>query len=251
MVSPLLYFSWGFKLLKRIIPDLSLASFRKRLWLRSSRPSRRLTVEKMVATHFQLFSSRTHVNYPAFLIVLRHLNELPARIFETGTSAWGTDSTRLWAKYVQTFGGSLQSVDLRTEPSITLGDLGPRVTFAVSDSVNFMASTFGEGEVPTLDFVYLDSFDVDFADALPAATHCLDEWNGIREQVSPGGMVLIDDTPRNMRYLGDDVQPGGLDFIRRYGVVPGKGSFVVKAIADDPDWQIVYHQYSLLLQKNR
>ena len=75
--------------------------------------------------HYRLFSDPDHHTKPGILRVVQELGRKPAHILETGSSAWGSDSTRLWSKYVQVFGGTVWSVDLREQPRQKLGDLGP------------------------------------------------------------------------------------------------------------------------------
>ena len=66
-------------------------------------------------------------------------NTKTATDVETGTSAWGTDSTRLWDNYVTHYGGSFHSVDIRSEPARRLkGQVGKRTRLVTSDSVNFL-----------------------------------------------------------------------------------------------------------------
>lgn len=44
------------------------------------------------------------------------LHESPSTIIETGSSAWGTDSSVMFDSFVQSFGGEFLSVDIRLEP---------------------------------------------------------------------------------------------------------------------------------------
>ena len=77
---------------------------------------------------------------PGFRLALRLLAGRPARIVETGTSAWGVDSTLLFDSYVRHFGGRFDSVDLRALPSDRLRPVvGPATHLHVGDSVEFLS----------------------------------------------------------------------------------------------------------------
>jgi hypothetical protein len=74
-------------------------------------------IEDLIQNHFSTWSEPDHLNRQIFYLALSALAGAPARIIETGTSAWGTDSTRLWDSYIRKFGGSFTSVDIRPEAS--------------------------------------------------------------------------------------------------------------------------------------
>jgi hypothetical protein len=75
------------------------------------------SVEDLIVRHFETWSTLDHQNRYAFVATLQNSNGQPKTIIETGTSAWGTDSTRLWDSYVRNFGGIFYSVDIRHEAS--------------------------------------------------------------------------------------------------------------------------------------
>jgi hypothetical protein len=136
-----------------------------------------LDPQDIVTNHFKFWSSLDHPNRKAFSIVIEELNGAPANIVETGTSAWGTDSTRLWDNYVNHYGGSFQSVDIRSEPARRLkGQVGKRTRLVVSDSINFLKNELPGGHI---DVFFLDSWDVDWTNPLESAIHGLKEFQAI------------------------------------------------------------------------
>jgi cephalosporin hydroxylase len=156
------------------------------------------------------------------------LKKKPAVIVETGTSAWGTDSTRLWSSYVKSFGGKFFSVDIRSEPRETLGDLGPLSLLFVDDSVNFL-NNFNQYCKSKIDLVYLDSFDIDWENPIPAMQHGLKEFESVEKYLKIGSVVVIDDTPINQS--------------------AGKGALVLTKIKLQPDkYRIIYHNYNLVFE---
>ena len=98
--TPLIkYLSQIFQFLARYRSEYKAIKYRK---LRVTNPL------DIVTNHFKYWSSLDHPNRKAFEIVVGEINGSAANIVETGTSAWGTDSTRLWDKYVTHYGGSFQ-----------------------------------------------------------------------------------------------------------------------------------------------
>ena len=83
--------------------------------LRAGRWGRYTDPHALCHDHFRLRSSLTHVNYDSMCYVIEALGGRPQTILETGMSAWGTDSTRLFDSYVRSFGGHLWSVDIEPE----------------------------------------------------------------------------------------------------------------------------------------
>lgn len=196
--------------------------------------------------HFYVFSRPRHVNRKGLTQALILLENKPALILETGTSAWGTDSTRLWAKYVNSFGGEFWSVDIRVEASISLGDLGPKVHLITSDSVEFLRH-FSDQKDIKIDLAYLDSWDVDWSNPTQSAFHGYKEWEALQPLLKSGSIVLIDDTPR-AEFLPPGVETLASKFISEFGVFPGKGAFILRECKLRSDVEILHHEYNLILR---
>jgi hypothetical protein len=161
------------------------------------------------------------------------LNASPATILETGTSCRGTDSTRLFDSYVRSFGGEFWSVDIDPEVvNEVRSEVGARTELRCDDSVSFLSRWARENHGERADLVYLDSFDVDFADPWPAAEHCLDEFEAIRLALQPGSLLLIDDSPGDIDYVPEQFREGAQTVYDEYGVFPGKGMLVETRLAE-------------------
>ena len=196
-------------------------------------------------THFRIWSHPNHPNRIAFKLALEQLGGRPAVILETGTSAWGTDSTRLWARYVQKFGGELWSVDLREEPKLRLtGQLRGKVQCVVGDSVEFLQAA----EFPKANLYFLDSWDVDWSDPMPSALHGLKEFKEIQKYLSPGDIVIIDDTPKSSVFWSASNEDGAIKFKNEFGVMPGKGALVLKEIEGDSMYEVIFHEYAIVIK---
>jgi hypothetical protein len=194
-------------------------------------------VEELIQNHFLTWSEPDHVNREIFGVALNALAGNPARIIETGTSAWGTDSTRLWDSYIRKFGGTFCSVDIRREASRRLKwQLSNRSELVVNDSVDFLVN---EPNQPA-DLYFLDSWDLDLNDPLPSAQHGLSEYIAIEPHLEPGNLIMIDDTPCAQR-LGN---PANL----QYNQLPGKGSFICDELNKKFEFEILMHDYAILIK---
>lgn len=119
-------------------------------------------------------------------------------VVETGCSAlYGTKSTLLWDKFVNSFGGKVLSVDLNKDAvSITNNQTSDKTTVTHSDSLKYLPKITDK-----IDLLYLDSYDVDFLDPLSSAEHHLKEFNCVKHLLHEGSIVLIDDTPISPEWL--------------------------------------------------
>jgi hypothetical protein len=198
--------------------------------------------------HFLFWSELNHINREGLTIALNLLQNKPCVIVETGTSAWGTDSTRLWNSYVRSFGGLLFSVDIRATPREKLGDMGPLTQLIVDDSINFL-DTFNDYSKNKIDLLYLDSFDIDWQDPLQAMQHGLKEFEVVEKYLKPGSVIVIDDTPVNTSFLPASARDLAAEIIIKYGVCPGKGALVLAFIKSQPEkYKVIYHNYNLVFR---
>jgi hypothetical protein len=178
------------------------------------------------------------------------LDEKPAVILETGSSAWGANSSLLFDNYVNSFGGTFKTVDIRLEPGLSL-----RTRCTVSsrmycdDSIHFlekMARTKNR-----IDLVYLDSWDVNWANPIPSAMHGLREFLAISKCLGKGSLLLVDDTPADLSVM-QKVQPDHVvefrSFADDYGFFPGKGALIKQLLLATGKGKQIAHEYQLLWQ---
>lgn len=204
------------------------------------------SVDELIQNHFLTWSETDHVNREIFGVALNILAGNPARIVETGTSAWGTDSTRLWDSYIRKFGGSFCSVDIRREASERLKwQLSSQSDLVVNDSVEYLSKELNQ----PADFYFLDSWDLDLNDPLPSAQHGLSEYIAIEPYLKPGNLLLIDDTPCAKRLGNPENLPRkAIDFIEQYNQLPGKGAFICEELNKKFEFEILLHDYALLIK---
>jgi hypothetical protein len=203
--------------------------------------------DELVRDHFEVWSDPSHVNFSSLRDTLGLLDGRPSLILETGSSAWGTDSSRLFDAYVASFGGEFHTVDLRVEPMLALWrSLTTRSSLTCDDSVRFLRRWVKENPGRQVDLVYLDSWDLDVRSPVKAATHGLEEFFAIAPALGEGSLLLIDDTPADPDWLPIEWREAARDFQSKYGMVPGKGMLVDRHLSGRGDVTKVHHRYQVL-----
>jgi hypothetical protein len=196
--------------------------------------------------HFVRHSDLHHPNFTSLCDTLQLMGGRPQTILETGTSAWGTDSTRLFDTYVRVYGGRLWSVDIRPEPGDALrAEVGPATTLVCDDSVAFLRRWVDEHPGESPDLVYLDSWDVDWDDPGPCAEHCLREVQAIEPAMRAGGLLLIDDSPAGISHISGIDRDVYARARAEHGAAPGKGMIAHRYLLDRGA-TLVHHRYKAL-----
>lgn len=205
------------------------------------------STEELVARHFERWSKSDHQNRQGFLVAVNSLEGKAANIIETGTSDYGTDSSRLFDSYVRNFGGNFYTVDISPYPARRLRLVKSRRShFFVMDSVQFLNRFSEITSERSADLIYLDSWDVDWSNPRPSAEHGKRELVAIRPLLSAGTVIVIDDTPAQIDWVPISNKDIALKFKNEFGVLPGKGAFYNQALAGI-NYKVLYHDYNLVL----
>jgi hypothetical protein len=207
------------------------------------------SLEVLVDNHFALTDQSNHICRSTLYDALSGLSGKPASILETGSSAWGANSSMLFDSYVNSFSGNLSSVDIRLEPSITLARrCSVHSEFFCDESINFLKRMAKSGEQYNL--VDLDSWDVDWLEPLPAAIHGFHEFLTVLPVlVSSRGLLLVDDTPLDSNVFASvtGLPPNVFDeFSDKYGFLPGKGGMIVEYLTRHNIGKKLSHHYQVL-----
>jgi len=207
------------------------------------------TTDALIEYHFKTWSDSDHQNRPGLTRALLLLNQEPAVIIETGTSAYGTDSSRLFNAYVQSFGGPFVSVDLRVQASQKLKKyMSKKTCFYVADSVDFLNNLEGFTGLSHADLWYLDSWDVDWPNPLPSAVHGKSEYDLILSRLRSKDLLVIDDTPGEISWIPKENHEEARKFLNTYGALPGKGALVCVEIEASNNFRMVHHTYNIVYQ---
>ena len=214
-------------------------------------------VDELVQQHFLALSDEHNPTRPTLHRALQMLQGKSAVILETGSSsAWGNNSSMLMDAYVNSFGGAFHSVDTRLEPMFQLRQTcTARSTFHCDDSVAFLKKFLAQPPLAAsgrhFDLIYLDSWDVNWRDLLPSALHGLHEFLSILPALTPGTLMLVDDTPKDASVMAR-IQPRQLkefnDFVATFGFAPGKGALIKDYLVKHALGREIAHDYQLLWQ---
>ncbi len=207
------------------------------------------SVDHLVRHHFSSWSNLTHQNAENLRIALNLLGGAPATILETGTSAYGTDSSRLFDAYVKNFGGNFYSIDIRKQAGLNLIFQHSKQTkFMVGDSVEVLNNLSKNNKLHRVDLVYLDSWDVDWFRPELSAEHGLREFLAIEEKLMPGSILVVDDTPKYESWIPIEARSISDTFKKTHGVLPGKGAFIIKLLLNRKNCMIIAHDYNVVFQ---
>jgi len=188
----------------------------------------------------------THINYYTIMNSLLELIKINKDYYifvETGCSAHGTRSTQLWDKFVNLFDGKVISVDLNNDAVNLTNNLTSNKTNVIcNDSLNILP-TLNE----KIDFLYLDSYDVNFLKPEDSANHHLKEFNLVKHLLHKDSIVLIDDTPCNPEWLDNGkYSPIYSEYKKTFNdKMCGKGSLVNIELEKMGATKIM-HQYQVL-----
>jgi hypothetical protein len=157
-------------------------------------------------------------------------------IIETGTMRnpgnWKDgQSSFLFTEFVKHHGGSVRSVDINPIAVDTANQAVDSTYFhaTCNDSVTWLNSL--SHSLGSIDFFYLDSYDVKWVNDHDSAEHHLREFQMIEPHLKPGAIVAIDDNSR----------------FRDSGLRTGKGRRIVEYLEAKnklpvyDHYQVIYH----------
>ena len=125
-------------------------------------------------------------------------------IIETGTSRSGIEnitgdgaSTFLFDAFVNYYDGLVTSIDIDQSAVTKVNSItSPKTQVICNDSIKELKNIYSN-----IDCLYIDSYDVDILNPLPAAEHALKEFQAIEDKINYKTIIMIDDTPISENYL--------------------------------------------------
>lgn len=210
------------------------------------------SVSSLVNGHFIEHSLPNHASRVTMERALSILGGNPAVIVETGSSAWGTNSSLLFDSYVNSFGGEFSSVDIRLQPMLMLSKkCTPQSQFYCNDSVDFLKKIKESSKSGfKVDLLYLDSWDVVWSRPEASGLHGLAELLACLDLMQKGSLLLVDDTPYDSSYFSGSASDLS-DFKSHhlnYGIYPGKGAYIKSILSSMGRGKEIMHNYQLLWQ---
>jgi hypothetical protein len=206
------------------------------------------STELLLEDHFKRWSDSNHPSKAGFLKAISHLTP-PYYIVETGTSAWGCDSSRLFDALIRNFGGQFVSVDIRPEASQWLmHQTEPSTSLIVADSIRFLSDQLVNLKISQFNLCYLDSLDFDWEDILLSAKHHLSEYHAVLPFLGRGSVVIVDDQPFSLDEIPEKHRKQSLEFEKKWGYLPGKATLILKEIETSKDIEVLWRGRSLIFQ---
>lgn len=206
------------------------------------------SIKEICDDHFRYWSVENHINRHGITKGVLALRAQHPVILETGTSAHGVDSSRLFDRIASHLSGEFITVDINPQPKRSLYFQHSKCSkFFVEDSVTFIKSTL-PNLVDHVDFCYLDSWDVDWSDPSMAESHGLSEFVAIHHLLSLNSILIIDDTPKQIDLIPFEYQINAQEYEMKTGRIPGKGSLVLTHPFFDC-YEIIHHEYNVVAIK--
>ena len=206
------------------------------------------SVKDICDSHFRYWSFENHINRLGLTKGILALKAQNPVIFETGTSAYGVDSSRLFDRIASRLSGTFISVDINPQPKHSLlFQHSKRSRFFVEDSVTFIKSRLPE-LVEHVDLCYLDSWDVDWSQPSMAEAHGVAEFMAVHHLLPVNSILMIDDTPKRLELIPWEYQAKAREYQIQTGRIPGKGSLV---LSHDffVCYEIIHHEYNMVAIK--
>ena len=205
---------------------------------------------ELILDHFERWSIYDHPSRQGLTTAILAVSP-PYNIFETGTAAWGCDSTRLFDSLTRVFGGRFVSVDLRPEASAWLKyQTSHNTTLYTSDSVEFILKKLDDVGLATIQLCYLDSLDMDFNYPLLSATHHLNEFRALQPYFRPGSVVVVDDQPFTIDEVPLQFRKMALEIEKDYGFLPGKATLILRELQNRTDISVLWKGQSVVFKFN-
>lgn len=196
----------------------------------------------------------THVCYPSVEIARKYFIEKIQKenltdpvIVETGCSNLvnGMNSTKIWDDFVNEYGGNVLSIDISPE---VIQECRPLVStktrLVCSDSIAYLKEYQG----PSIDFLFLDSFNCDFFQDVGSSLHHLLEFMQVVKWLKDGSLILIDDTPLDKYWLDNALQLPYLSQLPEGNILWTKGKYVLFYLLKYTKSKVICHYYQLLIE---
>jgi len=207
-----------------------------------------INARQIADMHFQNWSIPDHPNRRGLTIALEATNPTAPFVLETGTSAYGTDSSRLFDLFTLNTSGQFHSVDINPKASRSLRfQHGKQSHFHVADSVEFIETSLPM-ITDVVDLCYLDSWDVDWSNPSSSAEHGLNEFRAVSKHLRRNSVLVIDDTPKDIWLIPEGFQSEAVEFLETFGFLPGKGSLILELLKHEKFGEVIHHEYNVVIR---
>lgn len=213
----------------------------------------KLSLDEIINNHFSEIGEPNHLCKESMKLALSLIDDHnDVIILETGSSAWGTNSSVLFDRYLNNrymdthFNGLFKTCDIRINPMLSLyNKVSNHTILFCSDSVKFLRQEAAVRTSSTY-LIYLDSFDLNYISPNPSGLHGFKELLEVIPLMKRGTVLLIDDSPFSLDYCPENVRDVVVDYLEKYGTLPGKGMFIDPVISKFSNVRKVFHKYQIV-----
>ena len=165
--------------------------------------------------NFKKYENLLGNRYSTFYKMFEYLESLNKKeyfILETGMTRikgnYGDgQSTVIFDEYINYKDGKIFSVDISSQAVELCTQLVSKKTRLVcDDSVKFLYDLSLQKDLPIIDLLYLDSYDLDWNNPHPSAMHHIKELLSIMPKICTGTLIVVDDNQRDLgkgKYISD------------------------------------------------
>ena len=186
-------------------------------------------IEKYNSHYAPLLGNRPNCFKQVFEYLLG-LNKHQHYIVETGTARHEDaklyedgGSTFMYDDFVNTHGGTLISIDIdANKKNLCWNKVSSNTILITQDSVEALKDIVSNNFIPHIDLLYLDSYDIDWNNSHPSASHHLQELLTAIPKLIPGSLVVVDDNKNGV----------------------GKGQYIEKYM-EEHSKALLFHDYQI------
>lgn len=212
-----------------------------------------ISLEELIENHFSSINDLYHPCRESLTLALSFFEKCnDLIILETGSSAWGTNSSILFDSYIvnrmssNKFNGSFRTCDIRVNPMLELiNKVSIYTQLSCSDSVDFLKNQARSNSSSNY-LIYLDSFDLDYKNPNPSGLHGFKEFIEIVRLLKKGTVLIIDDSPINIEHCPEFAKNDSLKYFNDFGLIPGKGMFIDPIIQKFKNVKKIFHKYQII-----
>jgi hypothetical protein len=209
--------------------------------------------ENYIEINNEEINSLHHINYYTFRKFFELLvNIKNPIIIETGSNAWGVDSSSLFDNFISKYGGTFYTVDINEKIYNNVKNIlkNNNSKAFLDDSVNFLKK-FNQISDKKIDAVYLDSYDLDWTNYEDSAIHGKNEFVNLIPHLNNYSIVMIDDTPINPEFLPfrNNIYESVKANYEKNNIIPGKGMYVEEVLKQQNIlYKKILHHYGVIYE---
>lgn len=212
-------------------------------------------LNELINSHFEHISEPEHPCKESLTIALNQFNTTDKIIIlETGSSAWGTNSSELFDKFI-TYKNNyhrnssfLYTCDLRLNPMLNLKSKVSENTYLIcNDSVKCLTNLSKILPLESHQYlIYLDSYDLEYNNPIPSGLHGFNEFIAVIPFLKKGTVLIIDDSPIDLSLCPDYAKIDSEKCFQKFGLYPGKGMFIDPVITKFKNIKKIFHKYQII-----